>query len=462
MKKDLPTRILKFLASLKLAVIIILAIGVLSAWGTIVEAQYNSRIATKVVYHSIYMVVTMAALVINLIAVIVDRYPWKRHHLGFILAHIGIIILIIGSVVTYQQGLDGSMRLAIGGGSRHVMLPQTDIVVWATFDGDRWVKTYEDEVDFYMKRPTPEKPFVIKAPKGEVKVTGYIPFAFEERKLAASEEKDAGLALRFQLQNANINMSQWIQMPKRKGPPSVLNLGPARVVLHTGDYKPSGENEIVLFPSKKDPKKLDYQVYTKRLEKVTATGKIGSGDVIETGWMGLKFRALKYIPRAKEEVKFIPRDRPTEITRAAIQLEYKGEKHWLGKDSLLKFFTDSSAFIVSYGGRRVDVGFELKLEKFNVGRYQGTRRAASYASDVMVPEVGKVNISMNEPLKYKGYTFYQASFSEDEETGEPDASILSVNKDPGRWLKYLGSALIVLGCIVMFYFKRAFRKKRKS
>jgi cytochrome c biogenesis protein ResB len=59
---------------------------------------------------------------------------------------------------------------------------------------------------------------------------------------------------------------------------------------------------------------------------------------------------------------------------------------------------------------------------------------------------------MNEPLKHNGFTFYQASFQENQ-TGEATTSILSVNKDPGRWIKYLGSFLIVLGTIVMFYFK---------
>ena len=66
---------------------------------------------------------------------------------------------------------------------------------------------------------------------------------------------------------------------------------------------------------------------------------------------------------------------------------------------------------------------------------------------------------MNQPLKYNGYTFYQASFQENEK-GEATASILSVNRDPGRWVKYLGSFLIVLGTIIMFYFKRRQRKTR--
>ena len=56
---------------------------------------------------------------------------------------------------------------------------------------------------------------------------------------------------------------------------------------------------------------------------------------------------------------------------------------------------------------------------------------------------------MNKPLEYGGYTFYQASYQVEE--GAPPISVLSVNYDPGRWLKYVGSMLLVLGIVIMFY-----------
>jgi cytochrome c biogenesis protein ResB len=99
------------------------------------------------------------------------------------------------------------------------------------------------------------------------------------------------------------------------------------------------------------------------------------------------------------------------------------------------------------------LGFEMSLKKFNIGRYQGTMRAASYESVVDVPDLGERLISMNEPLKHAGYTFYQASFESDP-SGNPVASVLSVNRDPGRGLKYFGSLLIVFGTLHLFYMKR--------
>jgi cytochrome c biogenesis protein ResB len=171
--------------------------------------------------------------------------------------------------------------------------------------------------------------------------------------------------------------------------------------------------------------------------------------------MGLQMRFLKYMPQAKEELHFTRLDRPEgDNTTSALQFEYDGKNYWLALNSNVRVFTDVNVFLFSFANRRVDLGFEIALKDFNVGRYQGTMRAASYASDVEGAGFGKAHISMNQPLKHNGFTFYQASFQEDKQTGRATASVLSVNRDPGRPLKYLGSALIVLGTIVMFYFKR--------
>ena len=452
---------LKFLASLKLAVIVIIAIGVLSAWGTIVEAQYNSRIATKIVYHSPYMIITMLLLTVNLIAVIVDRYPWKRRHLGFILAHVGIITLLVGSVVTKKWGVDGSMVLGLGQTKRHVTLPETELSVWASFNGDNMTRLFSKEVDFYMQRPE-QNPIRVPVQGGkEIVIDKYIPFALEQRSIVAGDPEEGGPALRFQLQNDNVNMSEWLRTRSSDGRPEVKNLGPAKIVLATKDYKPSGENEIIL-QAQGAKKALKFKVYSSRLKKITNSGELRAGQTIETGWMGLKFRALKYLPSAKEKVEFIALKAPTEITTSAIRVLFRDKEYWMGLNGALKLFTDSSVNIISYGNKRQSVGFDVKLEKFQIGRYQGTMRAASYESDVSVKELGMVNISMNEPMKHKGLTFYQASYHEDEQ-GNPIASVLSVNKDPGRWLKYLGSLMIVFGSIFMFYFKqKIFQKKEPA
>jgi hypothetical protein len=447
---------LKALASLKLAVVVLLALATITAWGTIVEAKFDAAAAHRLVYHSVWMFAVMIVLAINLIAVMVDRWPWQSKHLSFLLAHVGIIVLMIGSAVTHFFGIDGSMTFGIGEKTRHVMVDATDFTVYTSMDGAKYAKLYDREVDFYSKSPK-DNPILVQLPTGMVKVIDFLPYALREEKIIESEKLTDRPAIRFQLQNARVSLTEWLMQPST-GADAVKDLGPAQVVLTSRAYdNTSGRNTIVLRP-KGDDGTLEYEIHTARDPKAIKRGQAAPGDTIETGWMGLVLRVLKFIPHGREEVKFVGVDKPTPLTTSAIKIDYNGSEHWMALNSLLKLFNDEAVFVVAYSNRRLDLGFDLKLKDFRIGRYQGTMRAATYESVVDVPERGETTISMNEPLKHAGFTFYQASFQEDEK-GQPVASVLSVNRDPGRWIKYFGSFLVVLGTIQLFWFKR---KKSKA
>lgn len=448
-------KIIKFLASLKLAVVIILSIAGLTAWGTIVESKYNSQIAQFVVYHSIYMVIVLVALATSLIAVMIDRWPWKEKHTGFVLAHIGILILMGGSVLTHLYGVDGSISIGIGESSKAVTLNEIDFAVYASLDGDNIRKVYDysgatgKEAQFFGKDFT-KNPLKISIPEGDISVVDYYPFAIREERTVLSSNKADGPAIRFQLQNANVNLVNWLAQTNR-GKAAEQNFGPAKMILTSENVPYQNANLIVLKPISDD--QVEYQIHSAREQKITRTGKIKAGETIETGWMGLKFRLVDFIPYAKQEVSFKPLEHPTELTTPAIKVHFKDQNYWLGLNSMVKLFSNQAVYIVSYANRRVDLGFPIRLKDFKIGRDPGTMKAATYESLVDVPDVGERKISMNEPLKHNGFTVYQASFSEDEQ-GRPVASIFSVNRDPGRWFKYLGSLFIVFGTLHMFYFKR--------
>jgi hypothetical protein len=467
-------RILKALASIKIAVITIALLACVTAWGTFVEAIYgDSAAAQKIVYHSIWMYSVMGLLAVNLIAVMYDRYPWKRERFGFVLAHIGLLILMTGAVVTGEFGLDGSVSIGIGESARKVIISNTDLTVYSSLDGTAYTKLFDREVDLFSNPPTEKKPIEVKIPNGAIKITDYYPYAFRDEKIVETKIESDGAAIRFQLQNPRVNMTEWLLQPAQ-GRQVVKDLGPAQVVFTSQPFvNIAGRNVIVLRPQTAaigaEPKKsaaaaasdesneaIEYEIHSAKDLKHIKRGVVHAGDTLETGWMGLVLRVLKFMPHAKQNVTFIATDAMTPLTVSAICVDYNGAKQWMSLDSMLKLFSDQAVYIVTYANRRLDLGFDIVLKKFEVGRYPGTMRAASYSSLVSVPELGERLIAMNEPLKFKGYTFYQASFSEDEQ-GRPQASVLSVNRDPGRWIKYLGSLIVVSGIIHLFYM----RKKRK-
>jgi hypothetical protein len=131
-----------------------------------------------------------------------------------------------------------------------------------------------------------------------------------------------------------------------------------------------------------------------------------------------------------------------------------GSELWIVEGSTRQVPVGGRNVYVNFGKKRITLPFALRLDRFHIGTDPGTRKAASYESMVTVQDKGisvgdSTKISMNEPLHYGGYTFYQASYSL--EAGRPPVSVFSVNFDPGRWIKYLGSLILVLGISLMFY-----------
>lgn len=441
-------RIFAFLSSIKLAVIVILLLGTISAVGTIYEARYDAEYAKYKVYQSPYMYGIMILLSINLIAVMVSRWPWKKRHIPFLLAHIGIIVTLIGAVVTQKWGVDGSMVFEPGRPNRWISVPQKEISVYSSFDGSQFTTLARQEVDFLAHPPTPQKPYALNLGSDKLEIIDFLPFAQKKFSIEPSLLGSDGPAVRFSIQGPMAQFTDWIRRDSRKTLES-MNLGPARVVLSNGEFKYDGGNVLHLSTDAKHV--LHYEIY-KASDKSRKAGVAKEGDVIETGWMGMTFRVLRYLPQSRELTTFTPEDRPSGTSTSAIRLRFKGNDQWLGVNSILRLFTEDSAFIISYGSQRIDAGFDMTLDKFTVGRYQGTKRAASYESLMNVQDLGPVTISMNEPLKHKGFYFYQSSFEENDK-GEPIASILSANHDPGRGLKYFGCILIVFGSILLFYSK---------
>lgn len=107
--------------------------------------------------------------------------------------------------------------------------------------------------------------------------------------------------------------------------------------------------------------------------------------------------------------------------------------------------------------------FEIELINFSHDKYPGTEIPHNFSSEVMVRHQDstknqKALIYMNHPLRYEGYTFYQASFANQDTT-----SIFQVVRNPGWLLPYISVLLMGLGMCVQFgmhFFK--FLGKRRA
>lgn len=97
--------------------------------------------------------------------------------------------------------------------------------------------------------------------------------------------------------------------------------------------------------------------------------------------------------------------------------------------------------------------------------HPGTEIAASFSSLVEIQTDGvtrELTISMNKPLRHRGFTLFQQSYRETPEGGQ--SSTFAVTRNYGRLLPYYGTGIIVVGMIVHFVammIKQARRRKKK-
>lgn len=116
-----------------------------------------------------------------------------------------------------------------------------------------------------------------------------------------------------------------------------------------------------------------------------------------------------------------------------------------------------------YMGRSAtQLPFTIKLVDFEKQMHPGTNVARAYSSQVIIDDQGVTwpyHIKMNNPLRYKGYTFYQSSFSE---RPDGDYSILSAVQNKGRVFPYIASAVVFLGLLFHVVLRLQSMKGRKS
>ena len=114
------------------------------------------------------------------------------------------------------------------------------------------------------------------------------------------------------------------------------------------------------------------------------------------------------------------------------------------------FTHEGRTYRVQLRQQRQYLPYALTLKKFSHDVYPGTDIPKNFSSLVHLSNPGKgeardVLIFMNQPLRYDGKAFYQASF------GKGDTlSILQVVDNPGWLLPYIACVLVASGLVIHF------------
>jgi len=193
-----------------------------------------------------------------------------------------------------------------------------------------------------------------------------------------------------------------------------------------------------------------------------ALARTQPGDPTATTSHGVGAEAsLRELPPATGEEM----DRPAAVVEPMAAGKSLGT--WLvaaGLDARQTFVHSGRTYRMELRPRREYLPYAVTLKKFSHDKYAGTEIPKNFSSLLHLsdPQRGEdrdVLVSMNQPLRYRGKAFYQASF------GRGDTlSILQVVENPGWLLPYVSCALVAAGLVLHFglSLRRAGRRREKE
>jgi hypothetical protein len=208
----------------------------------------------------------------------------------------------------------------------------------------------------------------------------------------------------------------------------------------------------------------------KKGEEITAFGGSGMAP------MTMKFSVEDFLVAGRERDICVPIElakgkKDENIQACLVEMNVDGKKgsFWIRRSATLdplwkRVEVGGESYELAYDSDRRNLNFQLKLVDFDRLFDPGTQQPSRFQSQVLLTDEGEgiknkpILIAMNAPLTHRGYTFYQSSYQPefDPRTNQPTGeflSILQVGTDSGRWIKYLGCALVVLGAFVQFYMR---------
>lgn len=576
--KNIQKNILfKFFSSVKLAIPLMFTIAAAVSYGTIVESTYNADYAKIAVYNSWWFHGLLYLLGLNIFIAMLSRFPWKKHHLGFVITHIGMTTLLIGSWITYKHGIDGSMQVREGSSSAKVFLsekivefssnqsfkksifpssisklgrgeldkvneklnapfkivefvPFIDLESYLAnqfspgvkidlglksqfFDqnislhtvdknqlslGPALLKIVSEEEYNSKDTKTEVKKSVVAAAKDHIKifdtkenkliaeidiaklinnsktingvkielVQTFTRAAVEGKKITNNGSKE-NPAVEINLKSNNKSMREVLFS---RFPSFSINTEPtfglkfeyisSAAVQNPIPKEVKSQNIVQIAILDKDSKKIGLKLI--KNDKTVLKKEVKEFETVQTPWMGMEISLKGLNELVETEDKIIPIAAPKKsdnLPPGAIQIEYNGdERDWVIEGQVKSFFINDKPLNVYFGKNQISLPFQIQLEDFHKKTYPGTDNAISFESDVLINGIGNlIKISMNEPLKHAGFTVYQASYIT--EPNQPAISVFSINKDPGRFWKYLGSLIMSAGIIIYTLMKSSYYRK---
>ncbi len=522
------TKIEKNIGSLKAAVILISTITLIMIIGTFVESYYGTNFAGRLIYKSIPFMILQFFLFLSITFATFLRLPFKRKLSGFYIIHLGLILIGVGSFITYYSGIDGSMTLTKNNPNRTVLLSEDQLVIsrptaskkvfytlpnnafttnlndqygpitikkylpfsenkfkWITPSFNNHIGPAYHSSQYHIKSNEVDQSFVFslhpqaKDFGAQMDFNGFSFIYLPEQliKCFTSNNRSSFVAwdsLSMSCQTSKIKKLKFTtdssnrRMTRVKFKNKTLQFFPDHIPYPVAsDFSSLAQYPLRILTKEFFNSKQNILLFGKTVAyKQSGTWQIKQlfpNKSLSLPWMDLKLNTHSntqipfFIPKY-----ILPRQQSGRIivgNQKALLLEIGAREYWITNGSSTTVTVNGEKYIFELSKTNLNLPFEFNLTRFKMEKSPGTNMPASYESFVRLFTAEGLehhHIYMNHPLKKDSLTFYQSSYFKTRDGSF--GSILSVNIDPGRGIKYFGSLLLVLGAILHYVI---IRKRKK-
>ncbi len=451
-------KIFKFLYSTRLMGVLFIVFAIAMGVATFIENDYGTQTAKKLIYNTWWFELIMLVFVVNFFGNIFRYKLYKKEKWTVLMFHLAFLFIIIGAGITRYISFEGMMILDEGETSNSFLSEHTYLNV--LIDNNKVQKTTANKLllsAWGKNRYSFSETFNPNAQsKGHIidfKLIDYIPWS--ENKFIEDNTQPEHLLLVES--SGGSRHEHYI----KKG--TVQNIHNVLVGFDNPDNRASiniktSENGFTIYPKATG----NFMIMASQKKGVVHKDSLQKFNLRSLyNISGLPFvvpkpplkGASKMVRGKKEKGKYdtVIFDISTNGKTKRIALT-GGQFNTDGKK---EFTLDGLNFRAWYGAKPLQLPFSVKLKDFQLEKYPGSESASSYASEVSVIDKNKTfdyRIFMNHILDYRGYKFFQSSYSNAGQAVEQ--THLSVNHDFwGMLITYLGYSLLYFGMISALFAK---------
>lgn len=426
-----------------LILLFLLAFGCAAA--TFIENDFGSNAARALVYNNLWFEIALFILALALVVNMARFSSWQK--MPIFVFHCSIVVILFGAFITRNFGYEGTMHIREGSSTNIILSSDSYLKVSSSGLNDSFrlllspltapEKSFNANLGGGAPITLKTKAFyqnategVVPDPNGTAFISLLVTGGAEgvEVELFEDEYVDMGaFALGF---GANMSFEK-----------------PSIIITRDG--------EQLTIRAYSDLMRLDMDTKDQTNLRAHTFHPLDTRKLYTT-LDGIKLVVRDHLNSASRKV--VPTQEKTGLSAIVLDATFKNETKeiallggsgMVGKDETVEF--GDRAFTLAFGSEAIELPFALKLNKFLIERYPGSRSPSSYESQVTLTDsLGSLNeehrIYMNNILKHRGFRFYQSSYDRDEK-----GTILSVSNDPGVYLTYLGYILLSVGFFVAFF-----------